>query len=118
MVVGLLSYSAMYRRASSAPVKSEATGSGFNEAAPLVEATQHARSFAAVANGSVRGHARSAPAAAPDRKAGPKKLKAEHANSRAQRRGPMDEMRQLLRVLVCILPHSKHNVEKTGVRAP
>ena len=37
-------------------------------------------------------------------------LKPEHENSRATRRGPMDEMRQLVRILVKLLPRSAHNM--------
>lgn len=34
-------------------------------------------------------------------------VKAEHANSRATRRGPMDEMRQLIRILAKLMPQSE-----------
>lgn len=36
----------------------------------------------------------------------PSVCKAEHANSKAARRGPMDEMRQLVRILVKLMPES------------
>ena len=34
-------------------------------------------------------------------------FKPEHKNSRATRRGPMDEMRQLIRILAKLMPHSE-----------
>jgi hypothetical protein len=34
-------------------------------------------------------------------------MKPEHKNSRATRRGPMDEMRQLIRILAKLMPHSE-----------
>lgn len=37
----------------------------------------------------------------------PKGSKPEHKNSRAARRGPMDEMRQLIRILAKLMPHSE-----------
>ncbi len=41
-------------------------------------------------------------------------VKPEHGNSRAQRRGPMDEMRQLLRVMTALMPKIKHFVANIG----
>ena len=40
-------------------------------------------------------------------KADAHKYKPEHKNSRATRRGPMDEMRQLIRILAKLMPHSE-----------
>jgi hypothetical protein len=37
----------------------------------------------------------------------PRANKPEHKNSRATRRGPMDEMRQLIRILAKLMPHSE-----------
>lgn len=44
--------------------------------------------------------------------------KVEHASSRAARRGPMDEMRQLCRILVRIIPQSERFFGESGTEAP
>eukprot|EP00892_Ulva_mutabilis_P010138 jgi/Ulvmu1/7497/UM037_0041.1 len=41
-------------------------------------------------------------------------VKAEHANSRAARRGPMDEMRQLIRILAKLMPQSERFLRLGG----